>query len=143
MRNQERTAIAKAAYSWLNTPFLDCQRLKGIGVDCANLPVAVLKEAIGLEVKLPVYSPQVYLHKLGDSTFLDTIMSCCREIEEEIVAMGDFVLYRVAKSYTHGGIVISWPDQVIHPLRNRGVIISHGLNEGFLKNRPHRFFTVF
>jgi len=142
-----RARIIDVARTWLNTPFIDCASLKGFGVDCAHFPAAVATEVgIFAGVEIPSYSPQIYLHKRPDGTWDDTyekiILRYTREIREAEVKPGDIVLYQVAHSYTHGGIIESWPDKIIHPIRPHGVIYSSA-NEGFVKYRKHRFFSIF
>lgn len=139
----ERQKIVDAAKSWLGTPFVDNQGLKGHGVDCAYLLARVMEEAgICSRIEIERYSPQIYLNKLGDDTYIRLLSKYAREIWEAEVKPGDFVLYRQAQSFTHGGIIVSWPDAIIHPLRPHGVMYSAAW-EGFLKHRPHKFFSVF
>jgi hypothetical protein len=64
-----------------------------------------------------------------------------REITEAEVLPADLVLYKVAASWTHLAFVIHWPDYLLHPIKGLGVIGSAS-NEGFLNNRPRRFFTL-
>lgn len=150
-----REQITAEALSWRNTPYHDHAGMKGIGVDCAYLPLRIY-QAVGCvpkDFEPPKYSPQQWLNspsqkdkfnlKFEDRTFLDIVIKLTkREIEESEVQPGDFVIYKVAASWTHGGIVISWPDFVLHPVKGRGVIGSHGIKEGFLTGRARRFFTV-
>lgn len=148
-----RLKIIREALSWLNTPYHDHAGCKGFGVDCAYFPLRVYSAAglIPTDFEPPKYSPQQWLNskvqkdklhlKFEDRTFLDIVLKFAkREIDVSEIKPGDFVIYKVAASWTHGGIIINWPDFILHPLKERGVIGSHGLNEGFLKNRPHRFF---
>ena len=143
----KRDRIIATARSWLNTPFIDSQCCKGFGVDCAYFLSAVATESVVVEhVEIPPYSPQIYLHKKPDGTWDDTyekiIRQYAHEISEAQVKPGDMVLYKIAHSYTHGGIIESWPDKIIHPIRPYGVIYSSA-NEGFVQRREHRFFSVF
>ena len=140
-----RQLITDVAETWLNTPFVDGQGLKGAGVDCAYFPCRVYAE-VGIikPFNPPYYSPQLMLHSDNDHTYVETIKKWGgREIPESEVGRGDMVLYFVERTYAHGGIIIKWPDLIIHPIRNRGVIYSHGTNEGFFQRRKRRFFTVF
>ena len=144
---EQRTRIVATAKSWLKTPFVDGQGLKGCGVDCAFLLARTAEEAgIAEHIEIPYYSPQVYMHKKSDGTWDDTylkfILQYAQEIEESEVQPGDFVLYRQYHSYTHGGVIESWPDSIIHPIRPHGVICSSA-KEGFLHGRKHKFFSVF
>lgn len=149
-----RDKIVEESLTWVNTPFRDEQGVKGAGVDCAYLPLRVC-QAVGLispDYKPAHYSPQVMLNSplqtnkwaLRHETtteYLETIHKFCVEISESEVQPGDFVLFKVGTSWAHGGIVIRYPDFILHPIRGRGVIGST-LGEGFLKRRQRRFFSI-
>src|SRR5205085_7890994 len=124
-------------------------------VDCAFFPLRTYQSVgkIAKDFEPPKYSPQQWLNspsqkdkyhlKFEDNTFLNIVLSFAnREITEAEVLPGDFIIWKIAASWTHGGIVISWPDYVLHPVKGIGVIGSHGLREGFLQGRARRFFTV-
>lgn len=150
-----RERIVDEAKSWIGTKYHDHAGLKGIGVDCAYFPLRVY-QAVGLiskDFEPPPYSPQQWLNspsqkdkfnlRFEDRTFLNIVLKFAkREIMEVEVKPGDFVIYKVAASWTHGGVIIDWPDYVLHPVIGRGVIGSHGTKEGFLQYRERRFFTV-
>src|SRR6266478_3451204 len=122
-----RQRIIEVARTWLNTPFVDGACLRGAGVDCAHLPAKIV-EAVGIykHVEIPAYSPQIFMHRKQDGTWDDSyekiIHQYAHEITETEVKPGDFVLFRVAHSYTHGGIIERWPEAIIHPIRPHGVI---------------------
>jgi cell wall-associated NlpC family hydrolase len=144
---EQRARIIAVAHTWFPTPFVDQQGLKGVGVDCAYLLARVAEESGIIDhVEIPYYSPQCYLHKKPDGTWDHTyeqiILQYAHEITEDQVKPGDFVLYKQSHSYTHGGIIIQWPESIIHPIRPHGVIYSDA-REGFLRGRKHRFFSVF
>lgn len=138
-----RERIVAIAKTWLLTPFVDNNGLRGCGVDCAHFLAKIAEESgATARIDLPPYSPQIYLHRKGDTTYLDLMKQYAREISEFEVKPGDMVLYKVAASFTHGGIIISWPDNIIHPIRPHGVICSSA-NEGFVKFRDKKFFSIF
>lgn len=142
-----RARIIRIAREWLGTPFIDGQGLKHHGVDCAYFLACVAMEAGIVEhIELPAYSPQVYLHRKPDgswdNTYEKTILQYAHRIHGTQVKPADMVLYKVAHSFTHGGIIESWPDKIIHPIRPHGVIYSSA-NEGFVRGREHLFFSVF
>ena len=144
----KRSKIVEVAKTWLGTPFHDCAGVKSCGVDCAYLPVRVVNEAKILDHVLPdppVYSPQIMLHCQPDQReiYIETIKNHTREIKESEARQGDFVVYKVGRIFSHGGIIVSWPNYIIHPIRGRGVIGSHGTEEGFLRRRARRFFSLF
>jgi cell wall-associated NlpC family hydrolase len=148
-----REQIVAEAKTWLGTPYHDFAFMKGAGVDCAFFPLKVY-QAVGLigDFTPPWYSPQQWLNspeqtdkmklRFEDTTFLDVVLKFAhREITEAEVKPGDFIIVKIAASWTHGGIVVSYPEYILHPIKGRGVIGSHR-NEGFWAKRPMRFFTV-
>lgn len=156
INNPIRKQIVVESLDWRNTPYHDHAGIKHIGVDCAFFPLRVFQAAgrIPKDFIVPNYSPQQWLNspsqkdkfhlKFEDTTFLDVVLRFAkREIKEHEVLPGDFVIYKVAASWTHGGIIIKWPEYILHPIKGLGVVGSHGTNEGFLLGRPRRFFSVF
>jgi len=139
-----RERIVVVALTWINTPFHDCCGIKGVGVDCAYFPIRVVNESRLFDEipDPPPYSPQIMLHSNAE-LYLPTILRYAREITEAAVKPADFVLYKVGRSFSHGAIVVRWPEYVIHPIRDRGVVGSHGTEEGFLRRRERRYFTLF
>ena len=61
---------------------------------------------------------------------------------EEELQPGDLMLVKIAASWTHGGIIIEWPNYVLHPIKTMGVIGSHGKTEGFWLRRERRYFSM-
>ena len=59
-----RERVVAEAMAWLGTPYAHRQRLKGVGVDCAQLPLAVYAAAgvIG-EADVGAYASQWHLHR--------------------------------------------------------------------------------
>jgi cell wall-associated NlpC family hydrolase len=140
----ERAHLIEVAQRWRGTPYHDRSDKRGIGCDCAGLPKGACVEAGLIEdFKLPYWDPQQWLRRdYEDTQYLNVLLRFCFEIREQDVMPADFVLYRVANSYTHGGIIIKWPEYVLHSIKDRGVIGSHGTNEGFLRGRKRRFFRL-
>lgn len=140
-----RARLVDVAKTWIGTPFVDKQGVKGYGVDCAYFPIRVANESGLLREHVPdprSYSPQQMLH-FESSEYVDMVLRYAREIDERDVAAGDLVVYRVGRSFMHGAIVVEWPRFVVHPVPGRGVIGSHGLEEGFVLRRERRYFTLF
>lgn len=164
-----REEIVAEAMTWIDTPYHDHAGLKGCGVDCAYFPLRVYQKfgKIPLNFKPPKYSPQQWLNspsqtdrrklKIEDRTFFNIVTKFARyelktpwsdepssglPLIEAEPKPGDFVIYKMVASWTHGAIIVNWPDYVLHPVIDRGIMGSHGTNEGFWKGRAHRFFTV-
>jgi cell wall-associated NlpC family hydrolase len=149
-----REQIVASTLSFRGTPYVDRGMVKHCGVDCFTMPMMVFKE-VGLlpkDFSPPRYSPQQWLNspsqkdkfslRVEDTTALDIVLKyCVREITEKEVLPGDLVIYKIVNSWTHGAIVINWPEHVIHSVKGLGVIGSHGTKEGMVRNLLHRFFT--
>jgi cell wall-associated NlpC family hydrolase len=156
LSEQEAAKVIQIATTWLRTPYHPGARLRGVGVDCAQILVGVYSEAgYCPAIETGDYSIQVHLHKPTSeeaereiTRYVDTILQWAVEIPEAAAAPGDMVLYKVAYGYAHGAIVVEWPGRIIHAMRDRasstfpGVIYSHGTEEGFVRKRPRRFFRV-
>lgn len=139
----ERARFVSVARSWANVKYADHGDTRA-GCDCAGFLKGALIEAGFLEdFKLPYYHPQQWLHRnYEDRTYLGIVESIANEIVEKDVASGDLVMYLIVRSWTHGGVVVNWPDFVLHAVKGRGVVGVHGSREGFLVKRPRRFFRL-
>lgn len=140
---EQREAVAAEARSWLLCPYHHHARIKGVGVDCAQLPIAVYS-AVGLIPEMePSYSEQWHLHR-SEELYVQHVLKFGREIGRDDVRTGDLVLWRWGRTYSHGGIVLDYP-MVIHAYVGVGVQIDdmtthHDLADG--ARHPARFFTL-
>lgn len=137
---EERQAVVTEATSWINTPYQHYARLKGIGVDCAQLPIAVYSTCGIIPAVEPRYAKQWHLNR-GEELYLDWVKQFAVEIPVEDVGPGDFMIWKWGRTFSHGAIVKE-PPKVIHAFIGIGVYIEdYSLHEE-LKQRPHRAFTV-
>ena len=137
-----RIAVLAAARRWLDTPFHDRARIRGVGVDCAQLVAAVYEEAGIVEhVETEAYSAQFMLHS-REEKMLGYILKYAHEIEEAAVRPGDLVAYKVGRSFSHVAIAVAWPTRIIHAhLLSRKVVEMHG-RAADLDGRETRFFSA-
>jgi len=141
---EQRQAVVNEAITWLRTPYHPCARVRGIGVDCAQLPAAVYQSA-GVISDIPVetYSPQWHMHN-REEKYLAKVISHATEIFHD-PDPGDFVLFRVGRCWAHGAIVIGWP-AIIHSVMGVGVVLGDANRDPFsgklLRQREPRFFTL-
>jgi len=133
--------------TWLRTPHHNGARLKNVGVDCGQFPLAVY-EAVGLipPTATSRYSPQFHLNR-GEEWYLSYCQSLGRELGDgEKPQNGDFAIYKVGRVFSHGAIIIDWP-HVIHSYVGVGVSLDLG-NKGWMAQnrdgspRPVKFFTL-
>ncbi len=146
-QQEQRHAVVTEALSWQRTPHHNGVRLKGVGVDCGQFPLAVY-EAVGLisPTKPERYSPQFHLHR-DKEWYLNLCMQLGKELPKSTIPqMGDFVLYKVGRVFSHGAIVIEWP-RIIHSYVNVGVSLDLGDQGWMAKNkdgttRETKYFTL-
>lgn len=145
-----RDAIVREAITWLGTPFRDCQRVKGHGVDCGMLPLDVFAK-LGLipDFNPGHYSTQIHLHKTdeeqrreGLKPYIDFVREHLRQVDESDVGPGDLVLYVNGKCFSHSAIIIDWPHKIIHAKVGLGVVFDDPLRNGKLMRRKHEFYTA-
>jgi cell wall-associated NlpC family hydrolase len=141
----ERSEVCRIAKEWLGTPYRPHAELKGMGCDCSSFMLAVAKEAglIPKETNFGQYDVHApFLHRGADDIYIQGILRFCREITEAEVKPGDIVMYKVGRGFSHGAIVIEWPNWVIHStMAVNGVIGSHGIDEGVFHKKPRRYFS--
>ncbi len=135
-----RQAVVAEAELWLGTPWHHNARVCGAGVDCANLPLACY-HAAGLIPELrPHYDQQWHLHR-DEERFLDVVRQHAREIEADAAGLGDLLVWKFGRTFSHGGIV-SGAGEAIHAWINAGVIRTRWREHSDLNNRPIKAFTL-
>lgn len=137
-----REEVVKEALTWEGTPYHHHGRVKGVGVDCAQLPAAVY-EAVGLIPHVnPKYSEQ-WMMSRDEELYLSYVFPHAREITRDQIRAGDFVIWRWGRTFSHGAIVIE-PPMVLHAVISAGSVVRANMDEEEeLRRRPARFFTVF
>ncbi|MCK9622199.1 MAG: hypothetical protein M0R47_16885 [Methylobacter sp.] len=135
---EQRKAVIEEAMTWLRTPWRHEAAVKGAGVDCGKIIVEVYV-ACGLIERPTIasYPHDWALHK-DDERYLEVVEQYARRVNYPM--MGDIVVYKYGRTFSHGGIVRAWPD-IIHAKRPEGVILANGLG-GQLANREHRFYSI-
>lgn len=141
LTTEQRAQIVLAAKEWLRTPYQHRQMCKGAGADCAMFPLAVYKECglLPLDYQPPEYSMQWHLHR-SEELYLREIEKFCVEIAGPPLP-GDFVVFHFGRTFSHGAIVIDWP-QIIHSYIPRGVLLADALRDGELLGREVKFFEL-
>lgn len=140
----QRAEVLRVARTWLGTPFHDGAQLKDVGVDCAHLLAAVYVEAgvIPDPVQIEGYSPQFMLHR-DQPLFEEYVLRYSHELPEgQLPQLADVVLYKVGRSFAHGGIVVEWPRAVIHAFKAFGLVAETGAYDSTLRRRDVKFFSM-
>ena len=136
-----RAAIIVEARSWLDTPYHHRARVKGAGVDCAQILIGTFAGA-GLidEFDTGEYPRDWMLHQEEDR-FRAIVLRYADEIDAAAVLPGDVALYRVGKCFAHGAIIIDWP-LVIHADSRLGKVTLAEGDQGWLSSRAVEFYRV-
>ena len=115
----EQTVVDEAR-SWILTPYHSQQRVKGVGVDCAQLLIGVYVNARAIEPTNgpEYYSPDWHFHH-NEEVLLEWVERYAREVTEARPA--DIVMYRFGKTFSHVGIVTEWPF-VVHAVRKDRIV---------------------
>jgi len=137
----ERAAIVAEARTWLSTPWKHQADIKGVGVDCAMLPLAVAKKLGHVPGD---YDPRPYplnwfVHH-EDELLIHQVERYAHRIEREKLEPADLILYRFGKCASHAAIVIDG-DYVIHAYAEQGNVTLQ--ERRALERREHSYWSVF
>lgn len=140
-----RQSVVTEAETWLRTRYHHCARVKGVGVDCAQLLIAVYG-GLGMlaadavhQLEQLHYSPQWHLHQ-SEELYLQWLARFAREVN--VGDAGDVAIWRFGRTFSHAGILAN-RDTVIHALRDSRYVTITGLDESPLAGRPVKFYTLF
>lgn len=140
---EERAAIVAEARSWLRTPYHEHARIKGVGVDCAQLLIGVYCDALGIrEPEAQAYAIDWFLHS-AEEKYLDGIAPYAIRLPEGAEPEpGDLALFRFGRAVAHAGIITEFPEMV-HAERRTGRVELDSLAPG----QPYRerlagYFTL-
>jgi cell wall-associated NlpC family hydrolase len=136
---EERARVVAIARSWIGTPFHHNARIKGVGVDCAQLLAAVFAEAALEDATLPEYSADWFLHE-DRERYLDEMDRYTVAVAEGApVELGDIPMFRYGRSVSHAGIIVevsptTYPIMV-HSFRGIGVTLDELTPTGAMTSR--------
>ena len=138
-----RAAIVAEAMTWLSTPWHHNSRLKGVGVDCAQFPLAVYANCGLIEPFNPgAYARDHMLH-MNNERFIAVVLGLGlgAEIDVADVGPGDLLVWKFGRVFSHGALVTTWP-QVIHAtVKDAMVILGDADRDVDLIDRPVRAFS--
>lgn len=137
--NPKRKSVLAIARTWLKTPWHHRARVKGAGVDCAQILIAIYAEA-GLidEFDTGDYPPDWMMHR-SQERFLEFVRQYADQIEAPLP--GDLALYFVGRCFSHGAIVVEWPSIIHASNRDRMVCYADG-TQGWLAERDVQFWRL-
>lgn len=142
-QTQQRVAVVSEALTWERTPYHRRGRIKGVGCDCAMFPAEVYAAAGAIPpvTDIPDYPLDWNQHR-SDELYLQVVLRYAREAPAP-TGPGDFVLWRWGRTFSHGAIIIEWPN-IIHSVIGQGVIRDNALCNARLADHQRRrlFFTL-
>ncbi len=119
MTAEQRAHVVREAESWLGTPYHAGARVRGVGVDCAQLLIAVFHGAGVLPALDPApYPADWYLHRDLERLLLHLAPWATPTRDPE---PGDIVTYRFGRAVAHAGILVA-PGAIIHAAHQIGVV---------------------
>ena len=133
-----REQIVEEAKTWLGTPYHHMAQVKGAGVDCAQILLAVYR-AVGLVPEIDVgYYPQDWHFHRSDERYLGWIKQYAVQVTEP--QMGDVALFRFGRCVSHGAIVLD-QHNVIHSYFRQGCVYA-SFNDAELKDRVDSYWSL-
>jgi cell wall-associated NlpC family hydrolase len=148
--NVARHKLVAEAMSWLGTPYVSNGMIKGKrgGTDCAMVLVGIYQN-VGLVPKdfdPRPYPPQWHVHQ-SDEKYLEQALQFVTEVAAPPARTpkpGDVVLFRLGRVYSHGAIIIDWPE-IIHAVGGNKVcredLSKNTTGKRALWLLPKRFFS--
>lgn len=136
-----REQVVAEARSWLKTPYHHRARVKGAGVDCAQILIAIFAAVGLLEAFDPGEYPMDWMLHRSEDRFRDLVRAHGDQIELEHVQPGDVALYHVGRCFAHGAVVIDWP-LVIHADSRVGSVTEAEGDQGWLAGRAVEFYRI-
>ena len=132
--------VVTAVTSWLDTPYHHQARVKGVGVDCAQLVAAVAEECgyIKPGIVIQNYSPEWHLHNREERMVNIVLEFGCLEKTGELEP-GDILAFKFGRVCSHLGIYVG-NEQFVHARIDQGKVVLNTLS-GDWKQRHLRTFT--
>jgi cell wall-associated NlpC family hydrolase len=118
-----RARVVAEALAWERTPYVHAARVRGAGVDCANLLAAVY-HAAGLvpDLDLGHYPRDWHLHR-SEERFMGWLDRYGARLNDGEPALpGDVAAFRFGRCVSHGGIVLAWP-VILHAWSKAGMVV--------------------
>lgn len=134
----QRAAVESEALRWEGTPYHHHARIRGVGVDCAQILAAVY-EAVGLvpPTDLGQYAPDWHLHR-SEEVYLRNVAAYC--VRTDTPGQGDIAVFKYGRCYSHGGILLA-SGEILHAYIGRGVVRSYPYEEP-LQGRDCIYWTL-
>ncbi len=115
-------AIVAAARSWIGTPYHHHARVHGVGVDCAQLLLAVYQPfGIAADIDPGHYAPDWHLHRSEELYQAWLHAAGAHQVSDP--APGDVGLWQFGRTHSHSAICVG-PDTWVHAIAKPGRVIE-------------------
>ncbi len=145
LTESQRKSIVDEAESWVGTPYIGWSRIKGVGVDCAQLIAGVFIATghVSNDIDLPKDYPLHLGRHQASTEYIDTVLRYFEEIPEAEAQAGDIVVWKLVGSlaYCHAAIIKSWPTYFIHAI-GTGVRAGDARSRLLFRKSEKKFFTL-
>ncbi|RQO57966.1 hypothetical protein DBR47_14325 [Paucibacter sp. KBW04] len=140
MSTAMREQIVAEAMSWLGTPYHHHGRVKGAGVDCAQILLAVYADALQIAPALDVgnYSTQWHLHR-SEEVYLAWLAEA-GAVQVEQPQPGDMAMWRFGRTFSHSGICVG-EGEFVHAYVSLGVVRTR-ITEAPLEGREVQYWSI-
>jgi len=142
--DEGRPLVVAEAETWMGTPFHENAKIKGAGVSCGMLLYAVYRQLKLIpEITWDTISPQWWSSR-EEELLVEGVLQCgLTEYTDAEPKLGDVMLTRVGRCFSHSGIVKVWPTEIIHTSpHSQRVTLNSVLTYKLFGNREKRFFTL-
>jgi len=135
---EQRARVVTEALTWLRTPYHHAARVKGAGVDCAQILIAVYA-AVGLiEDFQPADYPSDWMLHRSEERYLGHVMQYAHQVSAP--QPGDIAVWKFGRCFSHGAIVIDYPS-IIHAYRPDQMVGYGDATQGELRGREVTYWS--
>lgn len=128
-----RSRILVEALTWLNTPYHHQARVKGIGVDCAQLVAGVAENVFDRlkPINIEVYSVEWHMHNREEKMcdIIESFGCSSKPLEDRIP--GDILTFQFGRVQSHMGILMN-DERFIHARLDIGKVVINQLSGDWL-----------
>lgn len=133
----QREKVVEEVLSWLGTPYVHTGRIKGVGVDCAQLLIAVYDAAGVIEAFDPGHYTHDWYMNRSEELYLGHLMRYAVRTDDP--QPGDIASYNFGRCVSHAGIIVE-PGYLVHAYRPHGRVDLMELRS--LEDRFAGYWTV-
>jgi hypothetical protein len=127
-------AVIAAGRSWLFTPYHHMARVKGHGVDCAQVIIAAFVES-GVNED---FDPGFYRYLVRiDEEWNDAPFA---KRDGWIAPPASVVVIKLGRTFSHSALVTDWPN-VLHANVHDGCVVEQSAKGSMLEDRPLRCYA--